>query len=356
VEQAMNTIFVSCAAFREPELQLTIDSLFNNADKPQNLHIGVVQQCTRAERIDFSGNPIVSDIYMRAQAAQGAGFARAKAQEMYSGEDFFMQIDSHTRMKPHWDTDLINVYESAAKAAGTEKIILSQFPSPYIYENKEDIDVFDPLYPFEPMKQALMWSKRSVWTASRLPFNDPRMRLPEESETVLAGFIFAPGVIVSEVPYDPEISFFGEELCFAIRAWTKGWKIYSPNKMVIKHFYQRRGHHKVWNINNNAGKKWGGIEKRSMDKQAAIYNGDILGLWGASTKDKLNEYFSFVKQDVPGLYNEYLYARAVAAKTVTEQDIFPEGITKPMSISCNDEEHYKCIVKGCECECHTSAG
>jgi len=182
------------------------------------------------------------------------------------------------------------------------------------------------------------------------------MRLPEESETVLAGFIFAPGVIVSEVPYDPEISFFGEELCFAIRAWTKGWKIYSPNKMVIKHFYQRRGHHKVWNINNNAGKKWGGIEKRSMDKQAAIYNGDILGLWGASTKDKLNEYFSFVKQDVPGLYNEYLYARAVAAKTVTEQDIFPEGITKPMSISCNDEEHYKCIVKGCECECHTSAG
>ncbi len=345
-------IFVSIAAYREPELQLTIDSLFNNADNPTNLHIGVVQQCTRAERLDFSTNSHVSDIWMKAQNAQGAGYARAKAQKMYNGEDFFLQIDSHTRMEPHWDTDLINIYESAAKAAGTEKIILSQFPAPYIREGNEDIDLFDPMYPFEPQKQTLHWSKKKVWTAMRLPFNDPRMRLPEESETVLAGFIFAPGSIVYEVPYDPEISFFGEELCFAIRAWTRGYRIYSPNEMVIKHFYKRRGHHKVWDAKNNAAKKWGGLEKISMDKQAAIYNGTISGIWGAANRDKLNEYFSFVGQDVAKIYNDFLRGREVMAATHKEAEIFPEGITASLSIRCMDEEHGKCQIDKCECPCH----
>ncbi len=349
-------IFVSCAAYREPELELTIASLIENADAPQNLHIGVVQQSTRGERVDFSQNSHVSDIWMRAQEAKGAGYARATAQALWNNEDFFMQIDSHTRMEPYWDTTLIDVYNSVSSATGNERIILSQFPRSYVHENGKDLDIVTFKYPAEPMKQVVYWAQRSLWSALRLPFADPRMALPEESETVLAGFIFAPGMVVTEVPYDPHISFFGEELCFAIRAWTRGWRIYSPNHMVIKHFYQRKGHHKVWNRANNAANKWGGLEKISMDRQADVYNGVITGMWGAPNRNVLQSYYDFIGQDVPGIYNDYLGIRELEARTVTEQDMFMDGFTKAMSIPCKDEEHDKCVVNGCECECHTSPG
>ena len=85
-----------------------------------------------------------------------------------------------------------------------------------------------------PTKQKPKLTNRNEWTAERVEFSDAKRLLPELSTTILAGFIFTYGKIVEEIPYDPEISFFGEEICFAVRAWTRGWDIYSPSKKTIK--------------------------------------------------------------------------------------------------------------------------
>lgn len=347
-----DTIFVSIASYRDSEMPLTVKSLIENAAHPENLHIGVVQQSTKRERVDLSVYPNVSEIWMRPQDARGAGFARARAQEMFKGEDFFLQIDSHTRMAKNWDIELIDILQNSAILAGTDKVILSQFPKPYGKEGDKDINVFDPKYPWEPHRQRVMWAKHRVFSAKRMPFLDQAFANPEESHTVLAGFIFAPGRLINEIPYDPDISFFGEELCFAIRAWTRGWRFYSPNRMLVSHFYKRPHHHKIWDAGNNSDKKWGMLEKRSMDRQAAVYNGDILGLWGASSIDKLNEFQEFVGMPIADLYNTMLEDRGMRAKTWKEAEIDINGFGPSLSIPCMDSEHAGCMVKGCECPCH----
>ena len=47
-------------------------------------------------------------------------------------------------------------------------------------------------------------------------------RLPDEQpkRPITGGFIFGPGSIVNEVPYDPELYFYGEEVSMSTRLWT----------------------------------------------------------------------------------------------------------------------------------------
>lgn len=341
-------IFVSIASYRDDELIQTIESCINNADHPKNLKIVVVQQCLKREKPDLSVYPQVQEIWLRPQDAKGAGYARNLAQTLYDGEDYFLQIDSHTRFEKSWDTELISILKNSADIAGTPKIILSQFPKPFGKEGAVDIDINDPRYPKEPHKQTILWAKKQVFTAQRVPLTSDQ---PEESHTILAGFMFAPGYLVEEVPYDPDISFFGEELCFAIRAWTRGWKIYSPNKMLVAHYYKRPQTHKIWDSGNNVNKKWGKLERVSMLKQADIYRGVDLGIWGAADKESLQQYKDFIGLDITKIYDDMLADRGLMAKTLLEAEVDINGFGPALSIPCMDGSH-NCEVVGCECQCH----
>lgn len=359
----MSTFFISIAAFRDSELPHTVSSCVKNADHPENLHIGIVDQSTLREiykipimtipeRPEYLRKSHIESIWFPSKSAKGAGWARAHAQSMYAGEDFFLQIDSHTRFDEGWDTTLIRAYHEAMGEALTKDVILSAFPKAYVREGQKDTFFSSEKYPSHPTKQDILWAGKKVWSAKRVEFDDPYRKVPEESQTVLAGFIFAPGWIVKDIPYDPQISFFGEELCYALRAWTRGYKIYSPNHMPISHFYTRPHHHKIWDAGNNSDKKWGGLEKKSMDRQAAIYRGDILGTWGAPDKQSLNKYFEFVNTNIAAVYDEMLSNRNKESNTYKEQDIGMFGFTPSLSIPCIDDEHVSCGVEGCECPCH----
>ncbi|ROW53645.1 glycosyltransferase, partial [Cronobacter malonaticus] len=73
------------------------------------------------------------------------------------------------------------------------------------------------------------------------------------------GFIFADGSFVKEVPNDPHIFFAGEEIAMAARAWTNGYDIYFPHKILLWHFYGRRQHPKVWADHSNQAKATGSV-------------------------------------------------------------------------------------------------
>ena len=72
-----------------------------------------------------------------------------------------------------------------------------------------------------------------------------RFQLPEEQPDrpipgafIAGGFLFGPGSIVSEVPYDPELYFYGEEIAMSARLWTSGFNIYAPNRLLLFHLYK----------------------------------------------------------------------------------------------------------------------
>ena len=42
---------------------------------------------------------------------------------------------------------------------------------------------------------------------------------------IAGGFLFGPGSVVSEVPYHPELYFYGEEIAISARLWISGFNL-----------------------------------------------------------------------------------------------------------------------------------
>jgi hypothetical protein len=232
---------------------------------------------------------------MHPRDARGVGFARSKAMSLYQEETYFLQIDSHMRFVQNWDRLAIKQLKDAQMLT-SNRVILSSFPAPYSLEGKTTVlhtkQVGD--WAVHPTKQKVILRRSNEWGAERVEFDDPERSMPEPSNTILAGFVFTYGEIVKEVPYDPEISFFGEEICFAARAWTKGWDIYSPSIVLAYHFYHRGGFKKVWNDNNIRPISWSELQKISYEKQKRILCGIEEGQFGLGANRTIEAYESMV--------------------------------------------------------------
>jgi hypothetical protein len=298
-------IFISIASYRDPELQWTIKSAIENANNPENLYFGVVHQGVDSELFDINAIKNMSLIKMHPKEAKGAGFARAKAMELYSGQEYFLQIDSHTRFVPGWDAISIDQLNRAKNISGHSRVLLSYFPAPYEPERNGGMFLVknNPKIKSYPTRQRILLNKRKQWTAERFEFDSKLKENPELSETVLGGFIFSDALIVNEVPYDSEISFFGEEVCFAMRSWTRGWDIYSPSKNIVYHFYSRGGYSKIWKDRNLRGISWKEIEEISYNKQKRILCGEEDGVFGAGSVRTLEEYEIFTNTNFKDFYS-----------------------------------------------------
>ena len=284
------SIFISIASYRDPELIRTINSAIEKADNPSDLTFGLVIQEFSKKMPDFSHIKNIRIFTMSPKEAQGAGYARSIAMNMYKDEDYFLQIDSHTIFTDGWDTECIKQLQMARDVSNNDKVIISAFPQPYIIEsNRVNILKKSKEYSVYPMKQIPLQRRNGDWTAKRVEF-DNKDSSPELSMTVLGGFIFTTGNIVKEIPYDPEISFLGEELCFAVRAWTRGWDIYSPKKIILYHYYVRPDYHKLWTDVNLRQISWKDLETRSRKKQTRVLCGIEQGIYGLGDIRSISEY------------------------------------------------------------------
>ena len=297
------TIFISIASYRDPELERTIHSALDNAANPQDLHFGVMLQEFERFAPDLSWVPNLTLKTIHPKMARGAGYARAQIIPMYSGQDYFLQIDSHTIFEKNWDQVCIDQYKKAQEISNNNKIILSHFPPPFYVEPDKTISIIKNSKTQLPYatKQKPMLTKRGEWTAERVKLTNKN--LPEQSTTILAGFVFSKGELIQEVPYDPEISFFGEELCFAVRAWTRGWDIYSPCVTIVYHFYMREGYIKVWKDRNLREISWKELEAISKEKQKRVLCGIEGGIWGVGSIRTITEYEQLTGLDFKKMYN-----------------------------------------------------
>jgi hypothetical protein len=298
-------IFISIASYRDPELEWTIKSAISNANNPDNLYFGVVHQGLDSEIFNYEEIKNISVTKMHPKEARGAGYARAKAMELYSGQEYFLQVDSHTRFVPGWDSISIDQLNRAKNISGNSRIILSYFPAPFEPERNGGMFLIKnntKIKPY-PTRQKLSLNKRKQWTAERFEFEDRLKENPELSQTVLGGFMFSDGSIVEEVPYDPEISFFGEEICFAMRSWTRGWDIYSPSKNIVYHFYSRGGYSKIWKDRNLRGLSWKELEDISYKKQKRVLCGEETGVFASGSIRTLEEYEIFTSTNFKDFYS-----------------------------------------------------
>jgi hypothetical protein len=236
------TIFIQIAAYRDPQLVPTVLSCITNAKHPERLHFCIGWQHSKDENIDelknFANIQILDVPY---KEAKGACWIRNLIQQQYKGETYTLQLDSHHRFVKDWDESVIGMLKQL-QAKGHKKPLLTGYISSFDPENdpagrhmipwKMDFDRFIP-------EGAIFFLPASI--------DDYMQRTePVPSRFYSAHFCFTLGQFCKEVPHDPNYYFHGEEISIAVRAYTWGYDLFHPHKIIAWHEYTRKGRTKHW--------------------------------------------------------------------------------------------------------------
>jgi hypothetical protein len=109
-----------------------------------------------------------------------------------------------------------------------------------------------------------------------------------------AHFCFTLGEFSLEVQHDPEYYFHGEEISIAVRAFTHGYDLFHPHRIVLYHEYTRKGRTKQWDDD----KTWYLKNNTSHSK-----NRKVLGIDGEKYEDDLK--YGFGKERTIRDYEKY---------------------------------------------------
>lgn len=248
------TIFVSIASYRDPDCRNTVRDLFAKAAFPQRTVVGLCLQIVPGEdedcRVSADASQQLRVIEVHAAESRGACWARSRIQELWRGEDYFFQIDSHMRFVPGWDEKLIAML---AKCPG-EKPLLSTYPLEFTPPDQLAPDRLVTIRPKGFDNDGILTQNSTL-----SPLGEASVP-PAPACFISAGMLFAPGSIVEEVPYDPYLYFTGEEISLGVRLWTSGWDIYCPNQVVAYHNYSKQEERpRHWEDQTD----WGELSRRS---------------------------------------------------------------------------------------------
>jgi len=240
-----NKIFIQIASYRDPQLIPTIKDCLLNAKYPENLVFSIAWQHSDEDTWDnlnnFKDDPRFKIVDINYKDSKGACWARNLLQQNYDGEEFTLQLDSHHRFIKNWDEELINMIKQL-QDKGHEKPLLTGYVSSFDPDKdpagrnmvpwKMNFDRFIP-------EGAVFFLPAAI--------DDFKERTePLPARFYSAHFCFTLGQFCLEVPHDPEYYFHGEEISIAVRAYTWGYDLFHPHKIVVWHEYTRKGRKKQW--------------------------------------------------------------------------------------------------------------
>jgi hypothetical protein len=241
----MDTIFIQIASYRDPELLPTIKDCISKSKYPNNLRFGICWQHSDDDIWDnldeYKNDDRFRILDVNYKESKGVCWARNKVQIMYNNEKYTLQIDSHHRFIQDWDEELIKMIEQL-QSKGHEKPLLTGYVASYNPEKDPEERVKEPWW----MTFDRFIPEGAVFF---LPATIPgweTMTEPIPSRFYSAHFCFTLGEFSKEVPHDPNYYFHGEEISIAARAYTWGYDLFHPHKVIIWHEYTRRGRTKQW--------------------------------------------------------------------------------------------------------------
>jgi hypothetical protein len=276
----MNTIFIQIASFRDPQLKPTIDSLLENAKYPKNLRIGICNQYNPED--DFNIDEYRSDkrfkiIDVIDTESNGVCWARHQVQQLYGGEKYTLQIDSHMRFEKEWDVEMIKMVKDLQKK-GHKKPLLTGYVSSFDPENDPAGRVLEPWR----MSFDRFTPEGVVFFLPEVIPGWKEMKEPVPARFYSAHYCFTLGEFSTEVQHDPEFYFHGEEISITVRAYTHGYDLFHPHKVLIWHEYTRKGRIKQWDID----KEWY-LKNTACHKK----NRQLLGVDGEKYSGDTSEWF-----------------------------------------------------------------
>jgi hypothetical protein len=263
-----NKIFISIASYRDPELIPTIENCIKNAKNPRNLVFGISRQYHPDESFDDLSKykkrknfKVFETLYSK---SVGVCHARHKIQELYDGEEYYLQLDSHHRFIENWDEKLKDTLKDLSDS-GSERPLLTAYLPSYDPE-KEDEDRLNDVWRMY-IDRFMPEGPIFIFPESIQDFNN---QTPERARFTSGHFIFTLGKFCEEVPYDPKLYFHGEESSLAARAYTCGYDLFHLHRPWVWHHYTRDGKARHWDDVS----KWSNLNKQSFTRYRKLLGMD----------------------------------------------------------------------------------
>jgi glycosyltransferase involved in cell wall biosynthesis len=247
-------IFIQIASYRDPELIPTLNSCIENSKYPENLVFSIARQFHPDDKFDdlseFDNDERFKVINIPHEESKGVCWARNLTQQQYDGEEYTLQIDSHMRFEKDWDETLIGMVKQLQEIGIPKPLLTSYVPS---YNPSNDPDgrvrvpwrmAFDKFIP----EGAVFFLPETIpdWE---------EIEMPVPSRFYSAHFCFTLGEFSNEVQHNPEYYFHGEEISIGVRAFTHGYDLFHPHRVVVWHEYTRNGRTKQWDDDKEWYKK-----------------------------------------------------------------------------------------------------
>ncbi len=238
-------IFIQIASYRDPQLVPTIESALENAKRPKNLVFGIARQFHPEDGFDnldkYKKDKRFRILDIPYNESKGACWARNLIQQLYDGETYTMQLDSHMRFEKNWDDEFIKMVKQLQKD-GHPKPLLTGYVSSFDPDNDPAARVREP---WRMVFDRFIPEGAVFFLPETIP-GWQNMNKPTTARFYSAHFAFTLGEFAKEVQHDPEYYFHGEEISIAARAYTWGYDLFHPHKVLIWHEYTRKGRTKQW--------------------------------------------------------------------------------------------------------------
>lgn len=296
-------IFISIASYRDKQLVPTILDCIDKSKNPQNLFFGINWQ--RDETEDLSEIKNISNIKIEEydwRESKGACWARHSIQKnLYDGEDYYLQLDSHHKFLQDWDEHLFNLYDEAKERS--DKPLVGTYGTTY-WPNSQDLLKNEPyrINTFESFGADGDIISRPIFIKNHKDINSKQNLI--RARLLSGHFIFGSGDFVYECIYDPNFYFRGEELSLSARAYTHGYDFFHPTYTIIWHEYLREKSNKHWldhTMKNGFVHQGEDRNKESKKRQRKLFgidNNDIdFKQYGFGNKRSLHDYELYVGLD-----------------------------------------------------------
>lgn len=326
MKKKSGAIFVSIASYRDDVCTTTLESLYTMADNPEKVYVGICQQNKDDEDLDciekgYEDHPNVRMIRIPYFDAKGPTHARYLCSTLWDGEEYYMQVDSHTKFVKGWDTICIGMLMDIKNKGLSKKPILSHYPKEIsTYESYTD-----EMKHIVPRICKSFFNDRgmiSFMGAEEIDTNN----IPYMTPYVAGGMFFCESYFLEELPFDPNLPFLfvGEEILHSIRFYTHGWDIFTPTENVVFHEYTRAEKPKIWTDNPyysdlpafDKVKYYLKLMNDAKVEDTLKFNLDKYGLGKVRS---LEEYYNFAGIDVKNkrVYKNFCKENNIA----TEEDI-----------------------------------
>jgi len=319
-------IFVQIASYRDPQLIPTIKNMLEMAKNPENLVLSIARQFHPEDVFDdlseYENDPRFKIINIDYKESKGVCWARHLTQQQYDGEEYTLQIDSHMRFEKNWDEEMINMIKQL-QDKGHKKPLLTGYVSSYDPENDPEGRVLDPWR----MAFDRFTPEGVVFFLPEVIPGWKEMNEPIPARFYSAHYCFTLGEFSKEVQHDPEFYFHGEEISITVRAYTHGYDLFHPHKVLIWHEYTRKGRVKQWDDDKEWFKK---------NEACHVKNRQLLGIDGEVFGGDSSKYFGNVRT----IKDYEKYAGVLFSKRAVQQYTIDKNYP-PNPYDFNDENEWE---------------